>query len=764
MMRGKGLRRAAAIFLCGTAIGCASLSWAQTPPAVVVGKAPSDIAPIPAAPPARQGSPNIVLVLMDDVGFAADSTFGGPVPTPNLDALAAGGLRYNRFHTTAMCSPTRAALLTGRNHHRVEMGSIVNLAFGKPGYTGVIPDSAATIADVLRANGYATAWLGKNHLTPLWEQTAAGPFDRWPTGLGFDYFYGFMDGASDQFHPILVENRNAVDPSVGKDYILDRDLADHAINWIDSVKAAAPDKPFLLYYAPGSAHEPHQAPADWLMKFRGKFDHGYDEERRRIFARQKQLGIIPADAKLTPRPDLLPAWDSLSPAQKQVSARLMEAFAAQRAYFDFQFGRLVEHLKASGQWDNTLVIFIDGDNGASGEGGLNGTMLGLLNRPRESSEYIAANQDKIGGPFHAGNYPATWAWALDAPFPWFKQHASYLGGTRAGMVVSWPARIAARGELRTQYGHVNDIAPTLYEAAGVAPPKTFSGIRQLPIDGTSLVYSFANASAHSRHKVQYYEMLGNVGIYKDGWLANMGPPNVMFAPSFGRQKSWQLYNLDVDYSQSTDLAAQYPDKLKALKAEWQRQQKRNGFVWQDIPISARSNPANRPDPFAGPRMITLLPGSAPLPDGAFPDIMDRAWSLSVEVEVTGSDTSGTIISQGGYPFGWGLYVVDGRPAFLYVNQPEPTARLASDTPLSPGKHVIEIGMAPTGKGPGGPAQMRLTIDGISTQTLSLARTVPASWGANGVGVAREVGTVMLPDMTAPFPFSGRMGPVKLKLQ
>lgn len=724
------------------------------------------LSPIKLPTGAPAGAPNIIVVLMDDVGFAADSTFGGPVSTPNLDALAAGGLRYNRFNTTAMCSPTRASLLTGRNHHRVQMGSIVNLAFGANGYTSMIPDSAATIGDVLKANGYATGWFGKNHVTPLWEQTAAGPFNHWPSGLGFDYFYGFMDGASDQFNPIIIENRNAIDPSVGKkDYILDRDLADRAISWAGQVKDATPGKPVFIYLAPGSAHEPHQAPADWLTKFRGAFDHGYDVERERIFERQKKAGVIPANAKLTPRPEVLPAWNSLSAEQQRVSARQMEAFAAQRAFFDDQFGRLVAEFKVRGEWDNTLVIFIDGDNGSSGEGGPLGTTLGLLNRPKETLAYKSGHIDGFGGPFYTGNYSAAWGWALNAPFPWFKQHASHLGGVRAGMVVSWPKKIKPEkpGAWRNQYGHVNDIAPTIYEAIGIKPPATFEGVPQLPIDGSSLMYSFSNSAAPSAHRTQYYEMLGNVAIYKDGWLANLTPPNVMFAPESGKQKHWELFNLDQDFSQSRNLAAAHPEKLEELKAEWGRQQRKNGFVWQDAAAMPRSNAALRPDPFAGQRTVTLRPSEAPMPDGAFPDLYDRQWSLSVDVEVGQNGAEGTLISQGGFPYGWGLYLIDGRPTFLYVFEPQPAAKLATVAPLAPGKHHIEIGMTPVGEGSGGPADLHLSIDGGPRMTTRLDLTVPAYFGANGVGVGREVGTVMQPEMPKPFAFTGKMGPVRLSI-
>lgn len=705
--------------------------------------------------PTKHQPPNILIVLMDDVGYAADSTFGGPVPTPHLDALAKEGLRYNRFHTTAMCSPTRAALLTGRNHHRVEMGGIVNLTMPEPGYTGVIPDSAATIGDVLGMHGYATAWFGKNHVTPFHEQSAAGPFDRWPTGLGFDFYYGFMEGASDQFNPILVRDRTTIEPEQDEDYIFDKDMADQTIAWVAEQNRAAPDKPWLAYVAPGTGHQPHQAPAEWMEMFRGKFDHGWDEERVRIFARQKALGVVPQDAVLTPRPAELPAWDSLSPEVQAVNARLMEAFAAQRAHFDYQFGRIVQSLKNSGEWDNTLVIFMDGDNGSSAEGGLNGATIGLLNNRNVPIEYTIANADKIGGPFHSGNYSAAWGWALDTPFQWFKQIASHLGATRAGMVVSWPARISDRGGLRTQYSHVNDIAPTIYEAVGITAPATFRGVEQLPIDGTSLVYTFDDPTAASRHNVQYYEMLANVSIYKDGWLASRVPPSIMFAPSAQTDIRWELYNLEDDFSQSRDVSANHPEKLAELQAEWERQQIENGFVLSEVKVNARGA-MSRPAAFEGPRTITYAPDSGPYIDHAFPAINNRKWKLKVPVTLSSDDESGTIISQGGFSFGWGLYFIDGKPTFIYVNEPQKPARLQAPAPLGPGRYEIEIEMVPEGNTPGGSARLSMRIDGGEPIAMRLERTVLKNWNANGVGIGREVGMVMLPGMEKPFAFTGTM--------
>ncbi|PHR61856.1 MAG: hypothetical protein COA43_01415 [Robiginitomaculum sp.] len=719
------------------------------------------IIPVPDLVLKDRNAPNILIVLMDDIGFSADSTFGGPIPTPHLDNLAAEGLLYNRFHTTAMCSPTRASLLTGRNHHRVEMGGIVNLAVGTPGYSSVLPKSAATIGKVLTDNGYNTAWFGKNHVTPIWELTNAGPFDRWPTGLGFEYFYGFMHGASDQISPVLVENTTVFDPEnsgAENGYFFDKDMADQTIHWMSAQHAAAPDKPFMIYMAPGTGHEPHQAPKEWLEKFSGKFDQGWDKTREETFLRQKTQGIIPKDAVLTVRPDLFPAWSSLTPDQKKLTARFMEAHAAQRAYFDDQFGRVVQAIKETGEWDNTLVIFIDGDNGASGEGGLYGTLLGLLNRPDEPVEYMLENIDQIGGPHHVGNYSAIWAWAMNTPFQWFKQHASHLGGSRNGVVISWPDKIKEGGGLRSQYAHVNDIAPTLYEAAGIKAPDFVNGVKQIPIDGSSLVYSFNQADAKEQHTTQYYEMLGNSGIYQNGWLAVLDPPNVMWAPKANQDKIWKLYNLEQDYSQSKNLAKQFPDRLSKMVAAFSDQLAENGSAVLDGGIQERANPANRPSRFTNGSRV-FLPSKRPLLDDAFPSINNRAWSISVPVIITDTNTQGTVISQGGWPYGWGVYLFDGEPTFLYLNEPHPVARLKLGEKLKPGKYVLEFGMRPSSNKPSGPAQMFIRTVSGSEKTLDISATVRSHWGANGVGIGREVGTLVVEETGKPFVFEGVLGPL-----
>jgi arylsulfatase len=457
--------------------------------------------PQPKTAPAA--APNVLLIMTDDVGFGASSPFGGPIPTPTFAALASSGLRYVQFHTTAMCSPTRAALLTGRNHHLVGSGVISDMSTDQDGYTSVIPDSAATIGEVLLENGYATAWIGKNHNTPQWENTPVGPFNHWPNAMGFDYFYGFNGADTDQFAPALIENRNAIDPPKQADYILDRDLADHAVHWLDVHHSLTPNKPFFLYLAPGAAHMPNQAPVDWIAKYRGQFDIGWDKMREATFARQQQLGIVPKEAHLTPRPDAIPAWDSLNDDQKRVSTRMMEVYAAQLAFDDDQIGRVIAELKETGDFDNTLIIFIQGDNGAAAEI-LDGSRnyAATFGGANENAHETLAHIDELGGPKSSGLYPVGWAWGMDTPFQWAKQVASHFGGTRNGMVISWPGHIPHAGEIRTQFHHVIDVAPTIYEAAHIVPPSTVHGTKQLPLQGVSMLYSIAEPDAPSNHHSQ----------------------------------------------------------------------------------------------------------------------------------------------------------------------------------------------------------------------------------------------------------------------
>ena len=730
-------------------------------------RAPAD-APRPVTPPAPTapaGAPNILLVLLDDVGFAATSTFGGAIPTPNYDALAEGGLRYNRYHSTAMCSPTRAALLTGRNPHRVNMGSVVNVAVGEPGYTSVIPKSAATIGRVLQLHGYSTAWIGKNHLTPEWEITSTGPFQRWPNAYGFDFFYGFMNGAVDQWSPQLVMNNRYVDPPARDDYILDVDLADRLIEWVQQNQSINPDRPFLAYLAPGTAHEPHQAPSDWVDRFRGKFDQGWDSLREQTFARQKAMGIIPANAVLTPRPDAIPTWSSLTAAQQQVAARMMEVHAAQLAHFDAQLGRIVAALKETGEWNNTLVVFLGGDNGASAEGGPYGAVVKGLNRTPESTEYQLGKLDQLGGPRSSENYPAGWAWAMNTPFRYFKQIASHLGGLRDSMVISWPGRIERPGGVRSQFAYVTDIAPTIYEAVGISVPAAVDGVAQMPLDGTSLLYSFNDPAAPSRHTSQYFEMLGNRAFYKDGWLASTTPPKVPWeqkpVPPVG-EWNWELYNLSADYSQSLDLASANSAKLNELKVEFERAEKANNFRTLPYGLAERVSPWMRPYPAQGRSQFTFYPAPTAIPEETFPDIKNREWSLSASVTVAEDRASGTILAQGGWPHGWGLFLFDGRPTFIYRNEPLALQRIALPERVGPGQHVITVRVKPEGPGQGAAAAVSLAVDGGTAASLRLPATVPAHFGFDGVGIGRDVGTTIVDDYRLPFAFPGTVHSVDLK--
>jgi len=523
--------------------------------------------------------------MADDVGFGMASAFGGPVPTPNMELLAHRGLRYNRFNTTAQCSPSRAALLTGRNPHRVQIGSIVNTASADPGYTSILPKSAGTIGAVLKNAGYTTAWIGKGHVTPA-SEVRGPPTERWPTRLGFDYFYGSLGGGIDQFRPSLIENTTRI-PAPTKaqpGYILERDLTDRAIGWYRSTLQAEPTRPFFLYYASYSVHAPQQAPADWIARFHGRFDQGWDVVRRETFERQRAAGIVPPDATLTPRPEGLPAWDELSADQKALSARSMEVAAAQEAFFDHQLGRLFASLDEDGLSDNTLIILVNGDNGATQEGG----PLGSMGRgePLEASDL-----GRLGSADGPGLYNAGWGWAMNSPLPYYKHIASHLGGIRNGLTIAWPGHLEGLGSVRSQFGFVTDIAPTIYEAVGVAAPKTIEGQKQMSIDGISLAYTFRSATAPSRRREQYVENNGNRSFYRDGWIASTLPPKQLWdAGSFPPvdQWRWALYHLDIDFSQSTDLSARYPEKLRALRKGYTATERRNGFV-------TRQTPEGRPD-------------------------------------------------------------------------------------------------------------------------------------------------------------------------
>ena len=709
---------------------------------------PPRYAPQPRAP---QGAPNVLLILTDDVGFGATSTFGGPVPTATFDRLAAQGVRYNRFHTTALCAPTRAALLTGRNPHRVGFGVITEMGTGYPGYNTILPKSAATVGEVLRQNGYATAWFGKNHNTPEWEQSAVGPFDRWPDGLGFDYFYGFMGGATSQWRPALFENRTPVEKPAGDPgYILDRDLADHATDWLRAVNAAQPDKPVFMYYAPGTSHSPHHAPAEWIARFKGQFDQGWDRMREVSFARQLRLGVVPATARLTPRPPSIPAWDSLTADQKRLYSRMMEVYAAALAYADNQMSRLLDELQAQGRLENTLVIYIQGDNGGSGEGGPTGSIndIAAINGFRADLPTMLAAMDRLGGPDFYNNYPVGWAWAMNTPFQWTKQVASHLGGVRNGMVISWPKHIEPGG-MRTQFHHVSDIAPTIYEAAGIRAPTQVNGVAQIPLDGLSMVYSFDAPQAPSRRTHQIFELQGNAALYADGWWVNSTPTRAPwdFAGAGGlpTEGQWQLYHLAEDFSQAIDVAAKYPERLESMKARFWSEAAEGQLLPIDNRSFARWDTRNRPALLGERTRFRFTPSPRRITGGAFPDLSGRSWRVSADIQLPDAARNGTIVMNGSRSVGWVLALDAGRPVFVYKasDAPADLTVLRSDTALPAGRHSVSVVFdAGTGRGAG---RAELRVDDAVVASAGVPNVVPVltpdnasiGWSFDAVEPRRE---------------------------
>lgn len=717
-----------------------------------------------------QTKPNILIIMTDDVGFGAANCFGGPIETPTMDALAEGGLRYNQFHTTAMCSPTRASLLTGRNHHSVNSGALTNVATDLDGYTSVIPPSAATVAQVLREHGYKTAMIGKNHNTPEWELTPSGPFDRWPTGLGFDYFYGFNGGETSQWHPDLVKGTARVEPPTDDpDYILDRDLADHAIDWLRTQTNLMPEDPFFLYFAPGTAHSPHQAPKEWVEHYAGRFDHGWDEENRSIYERQKGLGVIPESALLTPRPEEIPAWDTLTPNARKVAARMMELHAAQLSHFEHQLGRVFAELERSGRLENTLVFYVQGDNGASAEGGMDGAFTdgAPLNGMTMSADDIVDHLNELGGPLSGSNYPTGWAWAMNTPFQWMKQVASHFGGTRNGLVVSWPKQLReCGGQIRSQFHHVMDIVPTIYEILGVTPPQHYRGVEQQPHDGVDMSYSFLQAHAPSKHREQYFEILGNRAYYKDGWIASTRPgrpPWTIVSDVTAEDFTWELYHVDNDFSQAVDLAADYPDKLSELQQDFSNAAARFHVLPLNADFAGRIGSHNRPYVFNGRSEVTLYPTDTPYYSQAFPDIKNRSWVLEIDLVTNGSD-SGTLISQGSWLGGWGLFLFRGIMTFLYKSADGITepVRISSVRPMPAGDHLLRVKFDYDGGGRGRGGELTMEVDGEEVARGKLLHTTPNTF-LGSASVGRSYGTPLTAEYEIPFRYQGDLGELRLTL-
>ncbi len=717
---------------------------------------------------APKGSPNVLLILLDDVGFGMCSTFGGPVPTPYMDKLADNGLKYTRFHTTALCSPTRAALLTGRNHHSCGTGVIIEMGTGYPGYTGIIPQSTALVSQTLRDNGYATAMFGKWHNTPEPDISPAGPFDRWPTGLGFDYFYGFNQGETNQYFPVLYRNTSSVrqPKSPEQGYHFTADMTDEAIAWTRNVRAADPDKPWFNYFSTSGVHAPHHAPKEWRDKFTGKFDHGWDKQREITHAKQLEMGIIPNGTKLTPRSKDVPAWDAQPAEARKVYTRLMENYAAYMAYTDHEVGRLIDSVQASGELDNTLVVYIVGDNGASAEGGLEGTFseIASLIGVQLGLESTIKRIDEIGGPTSEPHVPVGWAWAMDAPFQWTKQVASHFGGTRNPLVVHWPKGIKAKGELRTQFHHVIDVVPTILEAARIAEPKVVDGIAQKPIEGVSMVYSFDDANAKDRRTTQYFELATNRAIYHDGWIAcsRYGLPWVTIGRGDGFLTApWELYNIEEDFSQADDLAAKMPVKLKELQASFMEEARKYDVFPLDPRFSERFDPSLRVS--GEPRTSwTYFGNHVSLPEPIGPQVFPRGHTITAELNIPQGGAEGVITCAGAFSAGWSLYVKGGKPTFQYTFFDVADVTIPGTELMPEGKVTLKTEFTPDGTKEGG-GTLKLFVNGKPAGEGKLRRSV-FRHGLEPFEVGRDSITPISPDYKTPFAFTGTIEKVTIELK
>jgi len=700
-----------------------------------------------AKPPARwevkapQGAPNVVVVLIDDIGFGASSTFGGPISMPNLEKVAANGLKYNRFHTTALCSPTRVALLTGYNHHSNNAGSIMETSTAFPGNNGVRPQSITPMAEVLRQNGFSTAAFGKYHETPPWEISAAGPYDRWPTHSGFEKFYGFIGGETNQYAPLVYDGTAQVELPEDPKYHFTTDMTNQAVSWMKFQKALSPDKPFFIYFAPGAAHAPHHVPAEWRDKYKGKFDQGWDKVRAETLERQKKLSIVPANTTLGPKPKDIKDWDSLSADEKKLFTRQMETYAGFAEHTDNEIGRLYSAIEEVGQKDNTLFIYIVGDNGASAEGQMNGTFneMSFFNAAPETVEGMLTHYDEWGGESTYPHYSAGWAVAMDSPFSYTKQVASDFGGVRNGMVVSWPNVIKAKGEVRSQFGHVIDIAPTLFEACKVPAPRMVNGIQQDPIEGRSLVYSFSDPNAKETHTVQYFEMFGNRAIYSDGWFARtIHRPAWQPKPSHSlTEDQWELYNTTEDFSLSNNLAGNNAAKLKELQDLFMAEAEKYHVLPIDDRLLERTNAdlVGRPSVMEGRNSMTLGPGMKGMGVDIFIATPGKSYTMTADVEVA-ADGNGVIVCQGGRFGGFSFHINKGKPTFTYNYLGLEKFVVASSQSLTPGKHTIVYDFkSDGGLGKGGLGTM--SIDGNKVGEGRIGKTQPGIFSVDDLA---DVGT------------------------
>ena len=729
--------------------------------------------PATVVPP--KGAPNVLLIMTDDQGYGVTSTFGGVIPTPALDRIAKAGLRYTQFHSTALCSPTRAALITGRNHHSVGFGVIAEQSTGYPGYDSIIDKNSATVGEILKENGYSTSWFGKNHNTPTYLYSLAGPFDQWPSGMGFEYFYGFMGGETNQWTPYLFRDHTQIFPWEGKpNYNLITDMADEAIRYMNGLNAAAPEKPFFLYYVPGGTHAPHHPTPEWIAKMKGKFDGGWNKLREQIFANQKKLGVIPANAQLTPWPDDLPKWDTLNPTQKKVYAHQAEIFAAYAAYTDHEIGRVIQAVEDIGKLDNTLIIYISGDNGTSAEGSTVGTTFDLA--PIQGVDMPVEAQlkfyDVLGSDQTTPHMSVAWSWAFDTPFKWTKQVASYFGGTRQGMAISWPGHIKDMGGIRSQFHHIIDVVPTILEAAHIQAPATVDGITQKPIEGVSMAYTFdkANAKAKSTRDTQYFEMFGNRALYHDGWIASTVPPQppwlmgTVKMPDVINGYKWELYNIEEDFTQTNDIAAKNPAKLKELQDLFMVEAKEYQVFPLDNSILERILTA-RPSAVAGRTEFTYSGEISGLPDGSVPNTLSKSYSIAAEVEIPQGGAEGMINTLGGRFGGYGLYLLKGKPVFTYNLLALERFRWEGPQALASGKHTIVFDFRYDGPGMAKGGTGILSVDGKEVAKKTIPHTIPALMTIDesfDVGVDTRTG-VDDNDYQSPFRFTGKIDKVTIKL-
>jgi arylsulfatase A-like enzyme len=718
----------------------------------------SKFEPIPQLTP-PQGAPNVLIVLIDDAGYGSSSAFGGPCNAPTAERVMKEGVSYTRFHTTALCSPTRAALLSGRNHHTVGMGGITEIATSAPGYTSRRPNSMAPIAEILRLNGYSTAQFGKCHEVPVWEASPVGPFDRWPTGSGFEYFYGFVAGETNQWYPAIHEGTKSLEPpkTPEEGYHFMEDMTDRAIAWVRQQRLLAGEKPFFMYFAPGATHAPHHVPKEWADKYKGKFDQGWDKLREETIARQKKLGVIPQNCDLTDRPKEIPAWDSQTPEFKRVLAREMEVYAGFFEYADHHIGRLIDAIDKLEILDDTLIFYIIGDNGASAEGTPQGTFNEAIPfngmNALESAQFLTDRIDKLGGPESYNHYAVGWAHALDTPYQWTKQVASHWGGTRNAMMVRWPKGIKAKGEIRNQFHHVIDIAPTILECAGLPEPVMVSGVGQVPMQGLSIAYTFDDAKAADRRETQYFEMFGNRGIYHQGWTAvtrHSIPWLMLGRPQFN-DDVWELYDTTKDWSQAHDLSKQMPDKLHELQQLWLIEATRNNVLPLDDRTAERFNPdiAGRPVLISGTKQV-LANGMGGLNENGIVNIKNKSHSVSAELIVPqDKPAEGAIISQGGIGGGWMLYVKGGTLTYLYNFVGLKQFVITANEPLTPGQHQVKMDFAYDGGGLAKGGTVTLYIDGKAVGNGRVDQTAPMVFSADettDVGIKR--GSPMTPDIPA----------------